>query len=140
VLDLWQRDDGSAPGDRAAARAELQRTSDLIKRWYDDLAAGIDDVRAVRPPLAHDETADGRLVEAVRQHLRDERGHATATAVRMIWTGDHLDAARRLQESLVGPAEAVTEAARLTPLAGIRPFTSAQRRMDALAARPRPGG
>jgi hypothetical protein len=26
--------------------------------------------------------------------------------VRMIWTGDHLDAARRLQDALVGPARA----------------------------------
>ena len=26
----------------------------------------------------------------------------------MIWTGDHLDAARRLQATLVGPAQTVT--------------------------------
>jgi hypothetical protein len=26
----------------------------------------------------------------------------------MIWTGDHLDAARRLQDALVGPARAAT--------------------------------
>jgi hypothetical protein len=31
-------------------------------------------------------------------------GMATSTAVRMIWTSDHLDAARRLQDSLTGPA------------------------------------
>jgi hypothetical protein len=28
--------------------------------------------------------------------------------VRMIWTGDHLDAARRLQATLSGPAEGFT--------------------------------
>ena len=33
-------------------------------------------------------------------------GKATATGVRMIWTGDHLDAVRRLQEMLVEPARA----------------------------------
>jgi hypothetical protein len=34
----------------------------------------------------------------------------------MIWTGDHLDAARRLQATLVGPARAVTELRALGPL------------------------
>jgi hypothetical protein len=29
--------------------------------------------------------------------------------VRMIWTGDHLDAARRLQRIIVGPARATAE-------------------------------
>jgi uncharacterized membrane protein YccC len=135
VLDLWEREDGSAPGDRAAARAEVQRTSDLIKRWYDDLATGLATEGAVRPALAHDESADRRLVEAVRMHLRDEQGHATPTAVRMLWTGDHLAAARRLQQPLVEPAEAAITAARLPPLAGIRPFTPILRRLDTRAAR-----
>ena len=47
---------------------------------------------------------DQRLVDAVGHDLRGDDGHATATAVRMIWTGDHLDAARRLQGSLFEPA------------------------------------
>jgi len=42
----------------------------------------------------------------VSRDLRREDGRASATAARMIWTGDHLDAARRLQEQLVGPARA----------------------------------
>jgi hypothetical protein len=37
-------------------------------------------------------------------------GRPTATAVRTIWTGDHLDAARRLQEAIVEPARAAGEA------------------------------
>jgi hypothetical protein len=32
----------------------------------------------------------------------------------MLWTGDHLDAARRLQDSLVGPARAAAEQRALT--------------------------
>ena len=51
--------------------------------------------------------ADARLVEAVSQDLRGDDGSATATAVRMIWTRDHLDAARRLAGTLVGPAAAM---------------------------------
>jgi uncharacterized membrane protein YccC len=106
VLDLWQRDDGQAGGDRAAARQELLNTSELIRGWYDDLAAALISRHQVPEPLAHDKAADGRLVDAVRHDLRGQDGQATATAVRMIWTGDHLDAARRLQAALIAPARA----------------------------------
>jgi hypothetical protein len=106
VLDLWQRDDGQPGGDRAAARQELLTASELIRGWYDDLAAGLIGRRDVPEPLAHDKLADGRLVDAVRRDLRGQDGQATATAVRMIWTGDHLDSARRLQATLIEPARA----------------------------------
>ncbi len=109
VLDLWQREDGAAVGDRSAARAELLRSSDVVKDWYEDLAASLADGRPPREPLAHDKVADGRLVDAVRRDLHGEDGEATATAVRMIWTGDHLDAARRLQRLIVQPALVAAE-------------------------------
>lgn len=79
------------------------------KAWYDDLAKGLVDGGELREPLAHDRVADGRLVDAVRHDLRGADGSASATAVRMIWTGDHLDAARRLQRIIVGPARATAE-------------------------------
>jgi hypothetical protein len=104
VLDMWEREDGTIPGDRAAAREELLRTSEQIEGWYDNLAARLADGRPPNAPLAHDELADGRLIEAVRNDLRAEDGKATATAVRVIWTGDHLDAVRRLQQVIVEPA------------------------------------
>ena len=105
VLDLWRREDGSAGGDRAAARQELLQTSELVKRWYEQLARSL--VTELEPPepLAHDGLADGRLLDAVRHDLSSEDGRASATAVRMIWTGDHLDAVRRLQQVIVGPAQ-----------------------------------
>jgi uncharacterized membrane protein YccC len=109
VLDLWQREDGANTGDRAEARRELLRASGLVKAWYDDLAASLVDGGEPREPLAHDRIADGRLVDAVRHDLRGADGRASATAVRMIWTGDHLDAARRLQRIIVGPARATAE-------------------------------
>jgi hypothetical protein len=104
VLDLWQREQGSSVGDRSAARQELISTSELIRTWYDDLAVSLTTGRQVRDPLPHDAVADSRLIDAVRHDLADEDGHASATAVRMIWTADHLDAARRLQSALSGPA------------------------------------
>jgi len=104
VLDLWRREDGASHGDRATARAELLKTSAAVEDWYDDLARSFIDRREPREPLDRDAAADGRLVEAVRHDLRAEGGESTATAVRMIWTGDHLDAARRLQRIVFEPA------------------------------------
>ncbi|HWG08344.1 MAG TPA: FUSC family protein [Solirubrobacteraceae bacterium] len=109
VLDLWQREDGAAPLDRAAARAELLRSSALVEGWYDNLAARLRDGRPPSPPLVRDEAAEGRLIEAVRHDLRTADGRGTATAVRMIWTGDQLDAVRRLQEVIAEPARVAVQ-------------------------------
>jgi hypothetical protein len=109
VLDLWQRDDGVAVGDRRAARAELTKAADQVQGWYDGLAGSLLDRQQLLDPLPHDVVADGRLVDAVRHDLQGEDGRATATAVRMIWTGDHLDAVRRLQQVIIGPAREAGE-------------------------------
>jgi uncharacterized membrane protein YccC len=109
VLEMW-RDDGGDAGDRAAARRELMASSDMVNGWYSRFAGSLSGQGEVPTPLDPDQLADGRLVEAVGHDLRDREGHATATAVRVIWTGDHLDAVRRLQTTLVGPArEAVSQ-------------------------------
>jgi hypothetical protein len=104
VLDLWQRDGDHAPGDRASARIELLRNVEQVRDWYDDLAQSLDGAHPVPASLDRASDANTRLVRAVQHDLRDEDGKATATAVRMIWTGDHLDAMRRLQPALVDPA------------------------------------
>jgi hypothetical protein len=103
VLDLWQRDD-PAGGDRAAARRELLESTALMTGWYGGFATSLTGPGQVPEPLMRDRLADERLVDAVRGDLLSAEGQATATAVRVIWTGDHLDAARRLQRSLAGPA------------------------------------
>jgi uncharacterized membrane protein YccC len=116
VLDLWQRDDGQAAGDRAAPRRELLDATERIQGWYEDLAACLVGQGQLREPLAHDKSADSRFIEAVRHDLRTQDGETTATAVRMIWTADHLDAARRLQATLAEPVRAVTGQRALSPL------------------------
>jgi uncharacterized membrane protein YccC len=121
VLDLW--DGGVAGGgDRAAARRELETSAEHLTDWYDHFAGSLTGAEAVPDPLVPDQVANGRLVEAVSHDLRDADGHGTATGVRVIWTGDHLDAVRRLQELLVEPARAAVaghalEAERLVPRA-----------------------
>ncbi len=109
VLQLWDGDTSNG-GDRAGARRELLAGSDSVRGWYARFAESLVGRGSVPEPLGADAVADGRLVDAVGHDLRDEDGHATATAVRVIWTGDHLDAVRRLQSMLVEPAqEAVTQ-------------------------------
>jgi uncharacterized membrane protein YccC len=103
VLDLW-RSDRADGGDRAAARQALTSATARMTGWYGDFASSLTGRGAVPAPLAADAVADGRLVDAVGHDLRTADGQATATAVRVIWTGDHLDAARRLQVTLIEPA------------------------------------
>jgi uncharacterized membrane protein YccC len=111
VLDLWRRDDSEEAGDRAGAREQLLASTQAVAGWYERFADGLAGRGDVPEPVAQDLDADHGLVNAVQRDLRDEDGKATAVAVRIIWTGDHLDAARRLEGGLVGPAVAVREPA-----------------------------
>ena len=106
VLDLWRGADGQAGGDAAAARHEILGTAARVTGWYDGLASTMITGGELPQPLAHDTAADGRLVLAVRRDLLDNDGTASATAVQMIWTGDHLDVVRRLQAAIISPARA----------------------------------
>jgi hypothetical protein len=107
VLELWN---GNAAGtaDRSAARRELTVAAASVTNWYERFAASLSGREPVPKPLAPDEVANGRLVDAVARDLVGTDGHATATGVRVIWTGDHLDALRRLQAVLVPPARGRT--------------------------------
>ncbi|MFD5659233.1 hypothetical protein, partial [Streptomyces hirsutus] len=58
----------------------------------------------VPEPLESDREHNARLVEAVRRDLRDADGRATGTGIRIIWTGDHLEAVRRLQSPIAAAA------------------------------------
>ena len=137
VLDLW--DGNGAEGDRSAARSELTREARSLTGWYDHLAGALTGAEAVPAPLPADEVADGRLVDAVARDLTDPDGHATGTGVRIIWTGDHLDATRRLQTLLVEPARSAVserfgEPSRVDPDAGTAPSGVANDPQDDRAA------
>jgi hypothetical protein len=106
VLDLWRRHDGQAGGDVAAARHEILGTAKRVTGWYDGLGTTLIAGGELPQPLGHDEAADGRLVRAVRRDLLGDDDRASATAVRMIWTGDHLDVVCRLQATIISPARA----------------------------------
>jgi uncharacterized membrane protein YccC len=107
VLSLWRQGGGERDeSDRAQARAELLGAATQVSDWYAQLAESFARYLPAPPPLERNAAAEARLVESVRRDLADENGQATATAVRIIWTGDHLDAARRLQPSLAAVAPA----------------------------------
>ena len=80
--------------------------AERVTGWYDGLATTMITGGELPQPLAHDKAADGRLIQAVRRDLPGDDGTASATAVRMIWTGDHLDVVRRLQAAIISPARA----------------------------------
>ncbi|MEU3183363.1 FUSC family protein [Streptomyces sp. NPDC006923] len=106
ILDLWRRDSGAPTGDRTAARAEILAAGTLLVAWYEETAWALAGSGSVPDRLPHDTAADRRLVDAVRRDLSGEDGRGTATAVKMIWTADHIDAARRLQAGILAPARA----------------------------------
>ena len=106
VRDLWRGDDGQAGGDLAAGRQEILGTAERVTGWYDALATTLITGGELPQPLAHDTAADGRLLRAVRRDLLGDDGRASATAIRMIWTGDHLDVICRQQAAIISPARA----------------------------------
>jgi len=108
VLDLWARDE-RADGDRAAAREAILARSAHVVSWYDHFASGLNRGGDLPEPMAAEDPTDRRLVDAVGRDLRSADGHTTLTAARMIWTRDHLDAARRLQDVVVTPARTALE-------------------------------
>ncbi len=103
VVDLWSRDDGAQSGNRTAARNEVLAEVGQITAWYQAMATALTGPGQVPTELLPDPAADARLVDAVRHDLTGQDGQGTATAVRMIWTSDHVAVARRLQGRITEP-------------------------------------
>ncbi|GAB3894188.1 hypothetical protein GCM10029964_072120 [Kibdelosporangium lantanae] len=110
VLDLWRRDHGSPAGDRSAARVELMAAAADLVSWYEQAALALAGAGEVPDPQPRDTTTAARLTEAVQRDLEGRDSPSTATAVKVIWTADHLDVVRRLQAAVAGPAKAAVAA------------------------------
>ncbi|PYC80259.1 FUSC family protein [Streptomyces tateyamensis] len=87
------------------AHRAIQGATTRVTAWYRGLARTLDGRSPLPSPVELHPEAAARLVGSVRSELTDPQGRATPTAVRLIWTRDHVDVARRLQPSL---AAAVT--------------------------------
>ncbi|MDX6265100.1 MAG: hypothetical protein QOH84_6788 [Kribbellaceae bacterium] len=99
ILELWSRGD-SPTGDRTAARVELIDATGVLVDWYQETALALAGAGEVPAPIERDGDAEERLIKAVEQDLTSDDGRWSATAVRMLWTADHLDGLRRLQRAL----------------------------------------
>ncbi|WP_330455714.1 FUSC family protein [Streptomyces sp. NBC_00820] len=105
VLSLWRHADDPRPGaERAEDRHTLLAATTRVTGWFTALAATLEDHTALPDPVESDPALATRLADAIFRAMHGDQARA-ATAVRLIWTRDHLDAARRLQPSL---AAAVT--------------------------------
>jgi len=107
ILDLWGRDGSATTGDRTAARNEILASGTQLVDWFERAAQAIAGSGTVADQIDHDDVADRRLIDAVRRDLNGEDGRGTATAVKMIWTADHIDAIRYLEAGILIPARAV---------------------------------
>jgi uncharacterized membrane protein YccC len=100
VVDLWHDVDGArnlANADRAVVASAEQ-----IERWYDSLAESLSlDGQMPPDPISGKEIGEDRWAAAL---AADTVPGTEMAAVRVIWTADHLDAARRQQPKLVQAA------------------------------------
>jgi hypothetical protein len=103
---------GTPGSERTAAGRELVAATAGVTDWYRQLASALAGDGEVPAPALVDDAANDRLVAAVGRDI-DADGRAAPVAVRMIWTDDHLDAARRLQATVVPPARLATAPSRL---------------------------
>src|SRR5262249_46943845 len=127
VLDLWRGDDGRAGGDMAAARREILGSAERVTGWYEGLATTMITGGELPQPLAPGKAADGRAAGAVRRARRGDARGPSPPAIRVIWTGDPLDAVRRLRAAIISPARATAG-----PPAGGRTIPPLPRRFLAL--------
>jgi uncharacterized membrane protein YccC len=103
VLDLWDRDGNPLGGEREAARGELRELSVSVMGWYEQAAQALAGMGATPPRLVQDATANARLTGIVQRDLRGAGAEAASTAVKMIWTADHVEVARELQAEIADP-------------------------------------
>jgi hypothetical protein len=114
ILALW-RGEQQPTQSRVAAARELIARAGALQDWYAALESALREGRPLPDPQPADPLADARLVRTIDHDLRAADGEATAVAARVMWTGDHLDAARRLQDALVQPARQDGVASSLAP-------------------------
>ena len=101
ILDLWRA--AGPPGSaRSPATRALIGRADRVDSWYEGLAGALEGNGPLPPP---ESPGDDELLESIAPDLGADRDSATAAAVRIVWTGDHLEAARRLQGVIAAPAE-----------------------------------
>jgi len=105
VVDLWHDVDGAK--DLGNADREVVASAQQIERWYDSLAESLSlDGHMPPDPISGKQIGEDRWAAAL---AADTVPGTEMSAVRVIWTADHLDAARRLQPKLAEAARTAAE-------------------------------
>jgi uncharacterized membrane protein YccC len=100
ILDLWREGGVYISGPDQDAQDQLRRAGFAISGWYREYADALLRQDGSAPAAqGRDIVAGQAWLTTLRRDLDDE--FTSETAVRMMWTSDHLDAARRLQPALV---------------------------------------
>ncbi len=107
IEDLWENADGARGANWRPARSGLVETADHVEAWYQSLANGFASGETSDVPDPNTESTTS-VLRAVRETL-GEPGTDAATAVRLVWTAEHLDVVRRLESALAGPSLAASE-------------------------------
>ncbi|MGZ4658649.1 MAG: FUSC family protein [Blastococcus sp.] len=99
VVELWSGSDGGRP-DTPRAQLELIIATERVTTWYAAMAQAIAGAGTVPRSIPQDSGSATRLVEALSEDLGPLAAGAgvKAQTVRLVWTSDHVDAARRLQD------------------------------------------
>lgn len=101
VVELWRGIDGHTTR-LAATGHEVSVSAAELERWYDELGSTLSEHRgAVPEPTSAADFGTDRWAAALASE--SDTVHEAA-AVGVVWTADHLDAARRLQPRLVEAA------------------------------------
>ena len=111
VSDLWS-DTQAARIDVPRAQLEVIVLTERVTNWFAAMAHAMTSAGTVPRALARDGTAGGRLVEALAEDLGSRKATDAAVraqTVRLVWTSDHVDTARRLQALVEQPARAAAD-------------------------------
>ncbi|MFD1535246.1 FUSC family protein [Pseudonocardia aurantiaca] len=111
VSDLWAGA-GSARIDTPRAQLELIVTTERVTNWFAAMAQAMTGAGTVPRAFPQDGPSAIRLVEALSQDLESASApdaSVKAQTVRLGWTSDHMDAARRLQDLVEQPARAAAD-------------------------------
>ncbi|OLT19943.1 hypothetical protein BJF78_10320 [Pseudonocardia sp. CNS-139] len=120
VSALWA-DAGPAPVEAPRAQLELVVTTERVTNWFAAMAQAITGSGAVPHALPRDRGSAVRLVEALREDLRAAPAPDAAVraqTVRLEWTCDHVDAARRLQDLVQEAARTAADGPAARPADG----------------------
>jgi uncharacterized membrane protein YccC len=113
VSDLWAGA-GQDRVDAPRAQLELIVMTERVTNWFAAMAMAMAMTGAGTVPraLPQEGASAGRLVETLSQDLDSVSAPVAAVkahTVRLVWTGDHVDAARRLQDRVEQPARTATD-------------------------------